>query len=573
MIARRLIRRWAVVVAAVVAVAGCAAIPTSGPVTEVVEDSGFGQSTVRYSPALPTDGASPGEVVRGYLDAMLAYPSSTRTAAAFLTPAAADSWQRQAGVTIYSDAQFATPAQDGSTRTDAGSTARVSVDAAEAGRLDAQGRYRVGRGRQGVDYRLEQVDGQWRITNPQPGLMITARFFDDYFRPFNLYFFDRPARRLVPQPVHVLVEDGLAAALITALARGDTSTQVRTFVPVLDDLRATVPVDGGVADVGFTAGSRKAADVEHLSTQVVWTLRQVPGVSRVRISVGSSPVRPRSSAEQPIASWDEFGVAQDEGLTHGLVDDHVVAIDGADVTRVDNQWGKDANGATAVAMTDQRIALRAPDRASVRIVALAGGGGERIVEGRQLIDPVSDVDGQIWLVDRPADRTRVRVVGSGVSTLDASSLAGLDVRSLDISPDAARYVVTVGTGDAASVRVGRVVRDAKGVPTGLSTPRDIHGSAVGPRSAVWSDEVRVSFLAGNDSGTQLQTALIDGSDGSTTTSGSLLPAGDISRLVVGSGPGAVTYVTDPKGRLWYLRSSGNWQRVDVDPIRSLGHSR
>ena len=569
--ARGAVRSLAVAVASVVVVAGCAAIPTSGPVTEVVEDSGFGQSTVRYSPALPTDGASPDDVVRGYLDAMLAYPSSTRTAAAFLTPAAADSWARQDGVTIYSDAQYATPPQDGRTRADVGKTAQVSVDSAEAGRLDTQGRYQTSGGRKSVDYRLEQVDGQWRITNPQPGLMVTASFFEDYFRPFNLYFFDQPARRLIPQPVHVLVEDGLAAELITALAQGDESQQVRTFVPVLDDLRATVPVDGGVADVGFTAGSRQATDVEHLSAQVVWTLRQVPGVSRVRISVGSSPVRPRSVAEQPVASWDEFGMAQGDGTLRALIGNRVVEVDGADVAPIDGPWGKDAAGASAVAMTDQRIALVARNRASVRIAALAGD-GERTVNGAQFIDPVTDVDGRIWLVDRPGSGTRVRVVGADTKTLDSSSLVGLDVRSLDISPEATRYVVTVGTGDDASVRVGRVVQDAKGVPTGLSTPRRIGVKDVGPSSAVWSDEVRVSYLAGTDTGIQMHTSLIDGSDGSTT-SGSLLPAANISALVVGSGPGALTYATDPNGRMWYLRPSGNWQLVDVDPVRSLNNSR
>ncbi|MGA9715637.1 MAG: GerMN domain-containing protein [Aeromicrobium sp.] len=571
MTARGAARGLAGAVAGLMVMAGCAAIPTSGPVTEVVEDSGFGQSTVRYSPALPTNGASPGEVVRGYLDAMLAYPSSTRTAAAFLTPAAADSWERQSGVTIYADAQYATPPQDGRARADVGETTKVAVDAAEKGRLDTQGRYQTASGRTSVDYRLEKVDGQWRITNPQPGLMVTARFFEDYFRPFSLYFFDRPARRLVPQPVHVLVEDGLAAALITALARGDESQQVRTFVPSLDDLRATVPVEGGVADVGFTAGSRQSTDVEHLSAQVVWTLRQVPDVSRVRISVGSSPVRPRSVAEQPVSSWGEFGVGQGEGTVRALMDNSVVEVDGADIAPIARRWGADADGATAVAMTDQRIALVAGNRASVRIAALDGG-NERTVEGTSFIDPVSDVDGQIWLVDRPASGTRIRVVGSGTTTLDASSLKGLNVRSLDISPEAARYVITVGTGDDASVRVGRVVRDAKGASTGLSTPRRIGGNAVGPSSAVWSDDVRVSFLAETDTGIQMQTALIDGS-GASATGGALLPAADISGLVVGSGPGASTYATDPRGRLWYLRPSGNWQLVDADPIRSLGNSR
>ena len=145
------------------------------------------------------------------------------------------------------------------------------------------------------------------------------------------------------------------------------------------------------------------------------------------------------------------------------------------------RWGTDAGGASAVAMTDQRIALVADDRASVRIAALAGG-GEQIVNGTTFIDPATDVDGQIWLVDRPGAKTRVRVVGSKASTLDAQPLAGLDVRSLDISPEAARYVITVDTGDAASVRVGRILRDAKGVPTGLSTPRRVGSGGAASRA-------------------------------------------------------------------------------------------
>jgi hypothetical protein len=553
------------------AVGGCAAIPSSGPVTEVVDDTGFGQSTVRYSPALPTDGALPGEVVRGYLDAMLAYPSSTRTATAFLTPSAARRWNRQSGVTVYGDAQVAVPPEDGRTRSDAGSTAVVTVDSAASGHLDAQGRYEQRRGRFGVEYRLEQVKGEWRITNPQPGLMVTEKFFDDYFRPFNLYFFDRPAGRLVAQPIHLLVEDGLAAALITALARGDESAQTRTFVPRLDDLRATVPVSDAVADVGFTAGSRSASDVERLSAQVVWTLRQAPDVDGVRISVGTGAVQPRGAAVQPVTGWAEYGLAGDADAVHGLVDDQVVEVDGTDVSPISGPWGKGADGASAVAVTDERIALVAGDRETVRVATLDGD-VQRSLDGTGLIDPASDVDGRFWLVDRPGGDTRVRVVGEDVATLDASALSGLRVRSIDISPDGARYAVTVGSGAGSSVQVGRVVRDAEGVATGLGTPSTVSGAAEEVRSAVWADAARVSFLADTESGIQVRTALIDGSAITGSTAGSLLPEVDTTRLVVGEGD-TTSYATDARGRLWHVGSRGTWLQVDTERIDSLVRSR
>lgn len=568
------VRALAGVVTFLVAMTGCAAIPTSGPVTEVAEDAGFGQSTVRYSPALPADGAEPGEIVRGYLDAMLAYPSSNRTAAAFLTPSAADEWQRQDGVTIYDDAQVVSLPEGDRARAGDSTSARVSIDAARAGALDSQGRYTSARDRTSVDYELVQVDGQWRIANPQPGLLVTAKFFADYFRPFVLYFFDRTGRRLVPQPVHLLVEDRLAAALVTALTQGDPSRQVRTFVPGPDDLRATVTVDRRVADVGFTAGPRKESDVERLSAQVVWTLRQVPGVSSVRISVGSSAVRPRNVAEQPLSSWAEFGAGDDAGGTHALVGDRVVEVDAGDVARLEGPWGASAGGAAAVAVTDQRLALVAKNRASVRIASLTGK-IRRTLTGTDLIDPVTDVDGQFWLVDSPGGDSRVRVVAAAPANLDSGSLKGLDVRSLDISPEGARYVVTTGTGADASVRVGRVVRDARGAPTGLARPRRVDVGGVQPRSAVWADDVRVSFLASTDAGIQVQTALIDGSTGPISSSnvGAVLPDVDTSRLVIGSGSDASTYATDPRGRMWYLSERGTWQLAAGDPVRSLGHSR
>lgn len=568
------VRRLAGALAVLVALAGCAAIPTSGPVTEVPDDSGLGQSTVRYSPAPPTDGAAPGEIVRGYLDAMLAYPASTRTASAFLTPSAADEWQRQDGVTIYNDAQVATPPEDGRTRSDAGSTAQVTLDAAPTGRLDPQGRFSTAQGREGVKYRLEQIDGQWRIDNPQPGLLVTDKFFADYFRPFELYFFDRTAERLVPQPVHLLVGDGLAAALITALARGDESAQVQTFVPGLEDLRATVPVDGGVADVGFTAGSRSAADVERLSAQVIWTLRQVPDVTSVRISVGSSPVRPNNVAEQPITGWDEFGVGQAGGSVHALMGNQVVSVDGASVTPIDGPWGDDAQGAAAVALGDDRIAVVDQDRGSVQIGTL-GGTAQRTVKGTGFVDPATDVDGSFWLVDRPAGSTRVRLVGDGVTGVSAPSLAGLDVRSIDISPEGARYVATIGTGSEASVRVGRVVRDAGGVPTGLATPRRVDGGAQNERSAVWADDVRVSFIAGSTSIAQVQTALIDGSTSAEGLDADelRLPEVDTARLVVEGGAAGDTYVTDPQGMLWYRGARDTWVSVQGEPLRSLSVRR
>lgn len=565
-----------VLLAAVMTVGGCAAIPTSGPVSEVPDDRSMGQSTVRYSPAPPADGASPGEVVRGYLDAMLAYPASARTAASFLTPEAAESWERQDGVTVYRDAKVASQPEGAP-----GAVKRVGVDAMETGRLDAEGRYAEGRGVRSTDFTVVRSDGQWRISDPQPGLMVTAKFFADYYRPFNLYYFDRPARRVVPQLVHLLVDDRLAAALVTALARGgdDDLDQTRTFVPAIDDLRATVPVEDGVADVGFTAGVNDEADAGRLSAQIIWTLRQVPGVETARISVGAGPIQPNGSALQPISSWQEFGASEATGNVYALQDDRVVEVDRADVTAIDGPWGESTDGAVGAAVSEDRVALVDADRSSVRI-ARRTGDVELTIDGEDLGDPVVDADGDFWLVDRPGGVTRVRSVTPGpfsrVQDVEAPDLAELDVKSFEISADASRYVVTAGTGESTTVRVGRIARNDDGVVTGLSAPSRLDAAVRSKQSAVWSDASRVSYLAGGESGAQVKTVLIDGSSASENVPGgrAMLSDVDANRLVVSSGPDQASYLTDRLGRLWYLTGAGSWNRVDDEfSYRSLSLTR
>lgn len=567
-----------VLLAAVMTAAGCAAIPTSGPVSEVPDDRSMGQSTVRYSPALPVDGASPGEVVRGYLDAMLAYPASTRTAAAFLTPDAAESWERQEGVTVYRDAKVASQPEGTASAADK----RVGVDAMETGRLDAEGRYVEGRGVRSTGYTVVRSDGQWRISDPQPGLMVTAKFFADYYRPFNLYYFDRPARRVVPQLVHLLVDDRLAAALVTALARGgdDELEQTRTFVPAIDDLRATVPVEDGVADVGFTAGVSDVADAGRLSAQIIWTLRQVPGVESARISVGAGPIQPNGSALQPISSWQEFGPPEATGNVYALQDDRVVEVDRADVTALDGPWGESTDGAVGAAVSEDRVALVSPDRSSVRI-ARRTGEVELTIDGEDLGNPVVDADGEFWIVDRPGGVTRVRSVTPGpfsrVRDVKAPDLTDLDVKSFEISADASRYVVTTGSGESTAVSVGRIARNDDGVVTGLAARSRLDAAVRFKQSAVWSDASRVSYLAGGESaGAQVKTVLIDGSSASQNVPGgrAMLSDVDANRLVVSSGPDQSSYLTDRLGHLWYLTGSGSWNRVDDEfSYRSLSLTR
>ena len=102
--------------------------------------------------------------------------------------------------------------------------------------------------------------------------------------------------------------------------------------------------------------------------------------------------------------------------------------------------------------------------------------------------------GRADLAGRPA-RRRNAGAGRGCErqTLDASALAGLDVRSLDISPDGAP-VRRHGGHRRRRLGAGRTGRARRrGAASGLVDSRPHRRQRRRARSAVWSDDVRVSY--------------------------------------------------------------------------------
>jgi hypothetical protein len=578
-------RRSLVALLVVVMASACAVIPSSGPVTKVADDDGLDQSAVRYTPARPLKGASPEQIVRGYLDAMLAFPASSRTASAFLTPEAGRRWTASAQVRIYSAPEVSAVAQSGNRgelRNQPGGPVSVRLGFTDDARLDRQGRYTRRAAPAALTYSLEQVKGEWRIANPQAGTLITRKFFDDYFQPFTLFFFDRPGRRLVPEPVHLLAGDQLATTLVASLAggpRSDTTQATRTFVPPRRSLRPSVPVsEGGVADVEFTEDFRELSTSarERFSAQVVWTLRQVPGVEAIQILGGATALTAGGDEIQPVQAWGGFGPSTARGRAYAVVDDTVVEVDDGELRPISGTWGQDARGAGSVGVSEAGVAAVLAGGRQVRVTDRAGAKA-RTIEGTGLLGPDWDSEGNLWLVDRAAGRTRVRIVaGDDQREIAAEGLAGRRISTFELSPDGSRYVVT-GTGtDAGQLLVGRVLRDVGDRVLGLSAPEPVYTTAASPRSASWSSGTQLIFLADSQAGVQVYQASIDGSEtiGDVARSGALLPPDvEAETLVAGAGTSSVLYVTDRQDRLWFLGPEGDWSQVEGPPVTGLAFGR
>ena len=561
---------------ALLLVGACGAIPTSGPVTRVADDVGLGESTVRYAPAKPSAGASPQEIVLGYVDAMLAFPVSTATASAFLTPAAADKWRPLDGVRVYSSPSVSSAVPDRSSGGDTtGDRVVVRMSSTQVARLDRQGRYSRMGGDSELTYVLQRVKGEWRIATPQSGMLVSNKYFNDYFRPFEIYMFDRPGRRLVPVPVHLAVGEQLATSLVASLAQGpvdELGDLTRTYVPDLDTLSPSVPVSDGVADVQFDQELRSASESvqDHLSAQIVWTLRQVQEITGVRLTGGATVLAPNGVPVQRISSWGAYGPSAAGPRVYALSGNKAVEIEDGRVAPMTGAWGKDARGAELIAVGDAGVAGVLDGRDRVRVTNRAGSAA-RTFTGNQFVTPRWDRDGLLWLVDRAGGDTRVRVVRDDtIVELPIGTLAARDVSTFSLSPGGSRYAVT--TDDA--IYVGFVERDDKNQILRLTDPQRLTVGTGTPTSAVWAGDTQLAYLAGSNLSRQVQLIRIDGSAGDAGVSGgALLPNVGANDLVLGAGDPAARYATDAKQRVWYLPPHGTWRLLKSAKITGLTSGR
>ena len=563
---------------------GCAGIPNSGPVTKVNADRSTNQSTVRYSPTGPAKNATPQEIVNGYLDAMLAYPVTTGTAASFLTPEAARGWKSSAGVEVYTEPQVSSPLVKDNAGNINKPAVDIHLDVVEDARLDSHNRFERLNARKQFAFRLSQTNGQWRITNPQSGFLVNRKFFDDYYRPVDAYFFDRPGKRLVADPIYLPVGDQLSTALVSSLLLGPADLlgkTARTYAPAGTRLRTSVPLRvDGLAEVQFGDDLSALSDgaQQRLSAQIIWTLRQVEEVTGVRITGEGNVLYPGNRGIQSIDSWANFGPKSGDGRFYGVQKGRVVELSGRDASAVDGPWGKDARQAVDIAVDSGRLAIVAGGRDRLTIGSFDSNKVSNF-SGKNFLRPIWDDAGSVWALDSQGSDTRLRIFeAKRFRQIPIGVLAKFRVESFALSPDGARYAFIADVAGTSQVYAGSVIRDPNDVVVSLGKPVLLQPNGTnftGPRSLSWSSATTVTFLADDAVvGTQIFDSRIDGSSSirGTASSGALLPDVDAIGLVT-TGDGEPThYVTDKTGHTWLLRPGGAWEHLDPIGVTALAAS-
>ncbi len=476
----------ALAIAALVSTA-CSGVPTSSS-PQTIKPIGFGG---RANPVPgPPRGADPRTIVNTFLDANWAEPSTLDSARQFLTPTARKAWAPTSKAATVISSSFTTGKY-----TAKGS---VTVLARALGTLNADGAYTPAFGETvKFTFGLVQVNGQYRISSPPPGLVISEDLFNRYYFARAIYFFDAAERYLVPYVRYSALSDQnqLANWLMNQLAN-PPEPQNAVSAETLPAQAHRLTVNLGSLTKIQVAGSRQldGAARNRLAAQISQTLGAA-AVTRGSLAIvdGTAPVTIPAVHDTVFSSSDFVSAL---GPTGPTVPEVNYLVGG----RVTDQSGKVLAGA----INDGRYSYRSialARRAGVTGLAAAAVVG---VDGREQLLVGSTQAGvrlttvprgflsrpawapgldEVWIGDG-AQVFRVDTSGrtSSVKQVATPSAAGGGrIVALRLSPDGARIALVVsGSHRTGQLYIGSVVR-------GAGEPQVVNLQPMSPDGVVMTD--------------------------------------------------------------------------------------
>ncbi|HEV7727008.1 MAG TPA: LpqB family beta-propeller domain-containing protein [Modestobacter sp.] len=535
--------------------AGCSTVPESSPTVQITQLPDPPDAPVGIEPVPPEPGATPEEVVRGFIDASASTARNHPVARQFLAGDAATSWSDSGGVTIIGASY--------STRQTARGT--VELSAPLVGTVDERGVFTVGDGALFTrTFTLSDDSGEWRVIDPQDGLLMLQPDFARTYDAVSAYFLDPTGTRVVPDPRYLVSGEAQPNALVERLIAGPSTAISAGVVNALAkaQLRSTVSVTGSTArvDLTFPEGTTNAV-LTGLCAQVVWSLDALDVRSVELLRDGQPLGLPGVPDTQGVEDWAGLDpdAAPADAVGHYLVGGALHrATDGAPAP---GPAGTGAYGLSWAAISADRrtgaLGLTAGVTTAGPTATLLAGpyGGDLVpvLTGGSFTAPTTaGTRPEVWTVRDGAEVVRVPA-GGAPQPVNATTLAGLGrATTLQLSPDGVRAAVVVETPQGGQLYVGTVVRADDTVSV-----RDLRSVAPSVRQVVdvgWRNSGLLMVLAG-DPGAERTVPYTVGVDGWGMTMVTMagLPGQPTALAATPSRQPLVT----ADGTMWVL-SGGNW---------------
>ena len=503
--------RLAALLVAALLLGACVSVPTSGP---VVEGRPAGEQVpppnVAVIPTGPRAGDSPVAIAEGFLSSMSSYQPGYPTARQFLTPKAAAEWRPESGIAVYG-------AGEGSRNVSATETG-VQIAVALVGRVADDGSYTPTEegSRLVLDLTMTSVGGEWRIDSPPDGLVMTEFDFTREFAAFASYFFDPDFEVLVPDLTYLPVSGNLPTLLVEELLDGPTEwldPGVRSALgPGVSLVSGTVVQAGTVArvDLSSQVGSAPTEQRDRAAAQLVWTLRQAPGVGQVLVLADGRPV-PLPGSDTGLVTADEYDLYDPAevaagGELFGVADGAVVRVDenGAAVAVAGPLGADGLFRSVGVSVDGARGAAVTTDGASVTRAELADAGMDQTVAvGADVRVPSFDRDGRVWLVDRGDSASRVLLLTDEPDpvVVPAGVLDEVRVDRLTVAPDGVRIAGVYQAEDGGRLLLALILPQADG-SVAVSQVRDVPLDSVEAVDVAWASATALALLGSAGEGAQ-----------------------------------------------------------------------
>ncbi|WP_337458396.1 LpqB family beta-propeller domain-containing protein [Microbacterium sp. KHB019] len=538
--------------------AGCTSLPSAGEVNVglVLDDVDLDPDISQIA-ARPLEGASPAEIVEGFLDAALTPDNGWAIAREFLSPEFAATWRPSAGVTIDSGAGMREFSSD--LESDDAETGDVSVVLDLVARVDEDGAYAELPGDESVaSFAVAKNDeGEWRITEAADGIVLDAGAFEQVYRQYPLQYFDQSWTHLVPDLRWYPRRQTIATTLTQALLDGSPgewlAPAVRSAFPGDVSLASdSVPISPEkIATVELTAAAAALDDrqLSRMRTQLEATLRPA-GVTEVRLLVngrdlgaGTAAVETGRAESSPVVlTEDAFGSFVGQEITpYDGISDQIIEV-ASSVAAVD------------VAADDSLAAMQFKNGA---IYIVEDGQVNQIPTRPGQIAPSIDPYGYTWTVPRasPHDVEAWRSDVTSVKVAEAFPGAS-SIMQLRVASDGVRLAAVISVGGQRWIALAAITRDDAHAPVALG---DVHLVAQidgTPLALSWIGEDALGVLIQDESAHLVVTQSVGGpGTAAAAPSGALMLSGGRTNSALRIlGDEGVLYAQ--RGTTWQLGLSG-----------------
>jgi hypothetical protein len=570
-------------------------MPDSGDLRDVVstprQDTG-----VRVFAMPPADGAGPGEIMQGFLEALTSDDPQYDTARKYLTADAARTWRPERSTTVLANGP--------SIETDCGPGGREetnSVTCVLAGSrvatVDVQQAYQPAGGsyREKLHLTKDRKSGQWRIDGLPDGVVMGKSDFQRNYTPVDKYYFasntavgasGQPVA--VADPVFVRGKVDAMTQMVRSLLKGPTAwlgPVVRSSFPTGTALRKGVsglaPDDQNKLTVplNLKASRVAAGKCTEMATQMLFTLRNLaPTLESVEL-LGTGDDRLCELTDERAESEAWHGSSKRPEYVYFIDGKRRVVrmptvSTGTGSVPVPGPLGEGGKGLRSVAVSrDEHTAAGVGDEGrSLYVTSLASGGSfdEPLVTSAgatpadRLTTPSWDARGDLWVADSDPHRTRLFVLQQGVAKPERVAVPDLSgqIKDARVAADGARIALVVEKDGKQSLFIGRIQRD-DGTGQGISvdglrsaTPDLEKVSAIS-----WAGDSRL-LVGGQEQGgvQQMRYVQVDGSTLDGPAPGALTSV----KAIAASEDERVPLVAYSEDGIVRLPSGAQWQKVDKD---------